>query len=201
MSLALFDFDGTITTRETMPDFVRRSVSRRRLLVGQLLLAPLVLGYKIGILSGTLIRRVIVRFAYSGIPASVPEAQGRDFAQSYLPNTLRGEAMQRIAWHKAQGHKVVVVSGGLEAYLEPWCDSHGVELICSSLQQSDGILTGRYEGRQCVLTEKARLVRERYDGDISDHLRVRRHAGGPDMLAIATKQYYQWQEVGVAGGR
>ncbi|ECP5059854.1 HAD family hydrolase, partial [Escherichia coli] len=55
MSLALFDFDGTITTRETMPDFVRRSVSRRRLLVGQLLLAPLVLGYKIGILSGTLI--------------------------------------------------------------------------------------------------------------------------------------------------
>ena len=100
MSLALFDFDGTITTRETMPDFVRRSVSRRRLLVGQLLLAPLVLGYKIGILSGTLIRRVIVRFAYSGIPASVLEAQGRDFAQSYLPNTLRGEAMQRIAWHK-----------------------------------------------------------------------------------------------------
>ncbi|MCV5387982.1 haloacid dehalogenase-like hydrolase, partial [Escherichia coli] len=97
MSLALFDFDGTITTRETMPDFVRRSVSRRRLLVGQLLLAPLVLGYKIGILSGTLIRRVIVRFAYSGIPASVLEAQGRDFAQSYLPNTLRGEAMQRIA--------------------------------------------------------------------------------------------------------
>ena len=63
MSLALFDFDGTITTRDTMPDFVRRSVSRRRLLVGQLLLAPLVLGYKIGILSGTLIRRVIVRFA------------------------------------------------------------------------------------------------------------------------------------------
>lgn len=69
-------------------------------------------------MSGTLIRRVIVRFAYSGIPASVLEAQGRDFAQSYLPNTLRGEAMQRIAWHKAQGHKVVVVSGGLEAYLE-----------------------------------------------------------------------------------
>ena len=202
MSLALFDFDGTITTRETMPDFVRRSVSRRRLLVGQLLLAPLVLGYKIGIVSGTLIRRVIVRFAYSGIPASVLEAQGRDFAQSYLPNALRGEAMQRIAWHKAQGHKVVVVSGGLEAYLEPWCDSHGVELICSSLQQSDGILTGRYKGRQCVLAEKARLVRERYD--LAAYPTIYAYGDTPedlDMLAIATKQYYQWQEVGVAGGR
>ncbi len=103
---------------------------------------------------------------------------------------------------QSAGHKVVVVSGGLEAYLEPWCDSHGVELICSSLQQSDGILTGRYEGRQCVLTEKARLVRERYDlatsiptiyayGDTPEDL---------DMLAIATKQYYQWQRVSMAAG-
>ena len=52
MSLALFDFDGTITTHETMPDFVRQSVSRRRLLLGNLVLAPLVLGYKLGLVSG-----------------------------------------------------------------------------------------------------------------------------------------------------
>ncbi|MBJ5275936.1 haloacid dehalogenase-like hydrolase, partial [Salmonella enterica subsp. enterica serovar London] len=93
-------------------------------------------------------------------------------------------------------------SGGREAYLEPWCDSHGVELICSSLQQSDGILTGRYEGRQCVLTEKARLVRERYD--LATYPTIYAYGDTPedlDMLAIATKQYYQWQEVGVAGGR
>ena len=148
------------------------------------------LGYKIGILSGTLIRRVIVRFAYSGIPASVPEAQGRDFAQSYLPNTLRGEGNAAHRMAQSAGHKVVVVSGGLEAYLEPWCDSHGVELICSSCNSRTESLTGRYEGRQCVLTEKACVgTVSAMTGDISDHLRVRRHAGGPDMLAIATKQY------------
>ncbi|WP_244579729.1 haloacid dehalogenase-like hydrolase, partial [Escherichia coli] len=87
-------------------------------------------------------------------------------------------------------------------WFEPWCDSHGVELICSSLQQSDGILTGRYEGRQCVLTEKARLVRERYD--LATYPTIYAYGDTPedlDMLAIATKQYYQWQEVGVAGGR
>ena len=125
MSLALFDFDGTITTHETMPDFVRQSVSRRRLLFGQILLAPLVLGYKLGIVSGTLIRRAIVRFGYSGVAVAMLESAGRDFARTYLPNVLRQEAMQRIAWHKAQGHKVVVVSGGLDAYLSPWCTLMG----------------------------------------------------------------------------
>src|SRR5690606_16557445 len=85
MAIALFDFDGTITTHETMPDFLRRSISRRRLLVGWLLLAPLVLGYKLRVISGTLVRRAVVRFGYSGVPASAVTAFGRDFAQNYLP--------------------------------------------------------------------------------------------------------------------
>ncbi|MFP1464004.1 haloacid dehalogenase-like hydrolase [Escherichia coli] len=72
-------------------------------------------------------------------------------------------------------------------------------LPCNS---RNGILTGRYEGRQCVLTEKARLVRERYD--LATYPTIYAYGDTPedlDMLAIATKQYYQWQEVGVAGGR
>ena len=202
MALALFDFDGTITTHETMPHFLRRSISRRRLLVGWLLLAPLVLGYKLRVVSGTFVRRAIVRFGYSGVAASAVAAFGRDFAQSYLPNVLRPEAMQRIAWHRAQGHKVVVVSGGLDAYLARWCDAQGLELICSSLQRRNGVLTGYYEGQQCVLAEKARRVRERYD--LRAFPEVYAYGDTPedrDLLGIATKKYYQWQEVGAAGGR
>ena len=202
MSLALFDFDGTITTHETMPDFVRQSVSRRRLLLGNLVLAPLVLGYKLGLVSGVLIRRVIVRFAYSGVPLATIESAGQAFARNYLPNALRPEAMERIAWHKAQGHKVVVVSGGLDAYLSPWCNEHGLELICSSLQHSQGVLTGRYLGQQCVLAEKARRVREGHD--LSAYSTVYAYGDTPedrDLLGIATKPHYQWQEVGVPVGR
>ena len=202
MALALFDFDGTITTHESMPDFRRRSISRHRLLVGWLLLAPLVLGYKVRLVSGTLVRRAIVRVGYSGVPALAVAMFGRDFAQSYLPNVLRPEAMQRIAWHKAQGHKVVIVSGGLDAYLAPWCDAQGLELLCSSLQCRNGVLTGYYEGQQCVLAEKARRVRERYD--LQAFPEIYAYGDTPedwDLLGIATKKYYQWQEVGAAGGR
>jgi HAD superfamily hydrolase (TIGR01490 family) len=201
-NLALFEFDGTITTHETMPDFVRRSVSRRRLFLGQFLLAPLVIGYKLGLVSGVLIRRVIVRFGYSGVAMATIEGAGHDFAQNYLPNVLRQEAMQCIAWHKAQGNTVVVVSGGLDAYLIPWCKEHGLELICSSLQHHQGVLTGRYSGQQCVLAEKARQVRENYD--LSSYTTIYAYGDTPedrDLLGLANKPYYQWQEVGTVGGR
>ena len=195
-TLALFDFDGTITTGESMPVFVRRSTTRARLLLGQVLLAPMVVGYKLGLVQGVLIRRVIVRMAYARLPAAQLQAAGVTFAQDYLTTVLRPEAMQRIAWHKAQGHGVAVVSGGLDVYLAPWCRAHGVELICSSLQHQDGLLTGRYEGEQCVLQEKARRVRERYD--LGAYAQVYAYGDTHEdqgLLDLATCRYYRGQEV------
>lgn len=197
MAIALFDFDGTITTQETMPDFLRRSVPRRRLVIGWLLLAPLVLGYRLGLVSGTLVRRAIVRVGYSGVPRSGLVASGRDFARDHLPAVLRPEAMQRIAWHKAQSHVVVVVSGGLDVYLGPWCEAQGLELLCSSLEHRGGLLTGRYEGKQCVREEKVRRVRGRYD--LAGFTEVYAYGDTPedhDLLGVATRTYYRWQEIG-----
>ena len=65
MDLALFDFDGTITTHETMPAFVRATVSRPRLVVGSVLLWPLIIGYPRGLVSGSRVRAAIVRIAYT----------------------------------------------------------------------------------------------------------------------------------------
>ena len=150
MDLALFDFDGTITDRETMPDFMYRAVRPRRLLLGKILLLPWMIGYKVGIVPGTSIRAAICLFGFWRVPATEVEAHGRKFAEQFLPTRLREEAMARIAWHKSRGDTVVVVSGGLNVYLAPWCKAQEDELVCSCLEQRHGRLTGRYRGRQCV---------------------------------------------------
>lgn len=200
--LALFDFDGTVTTTETMPGFVRCSVSRRRLLLGYLFLAPLIVGYKSRLVPGTLVRRAIVRYGYRGTAARALRERGLDFARNVLPATLRPEMMGRIAWHKEQGHRVVIVSGGLDVYLAPWCREHGLDLICSSLEEHDGLLTGRYLGKQCVLAEKARRVCERYD--VSSFVEIHAYGDTPEdreLLGIATHRYYRGERVEAAGGR
>lgn len=110
--------------------------------------------------------------------------------------------MSRIAWHKSQGHKVVVVSGGLDVYLEPWCKEQGLELLCSSLQQQGGILTGRYQGRQCVHAEKASAVQKHYN--LASCNTIYAYGDTPEdkhLLSLATKPYYRWQEVGARVGR
>lgn len=190
--LALFDFDGTITDRETMPDFMRRSVRRGRLRIGAVLLAPLVLGYRLRLVSGSLVRAAICRFGFWRVPVAELERQGEAFARDLLPGTLRPEAMARIEWHRARGDRIVVVSGGLDVYLRPWAQAHGLELLCSSLASRGGRLTGGYRGRQCVREEKARRVRVRYR--LADYGRVFAYGDTPEdreLLALADVPYYR----------
>lgn len=161
--LALFDFDGTITTRETFPDFMARAVPRRRLALGRVLFAPWVVGYRLGVVPVALLRTALVRYAFSGVPLAAVEAAGAALAADVLPGLVRPEVQARIDWHKARGDTVAVVSGGFDVYLAPWCRAQGLDWICSSLAVRDGRLTGRYAGAQCVADEKARRVRARYD--------------------------------------
>ncbi len=161
--LALFDFDGTITTRETFPDFIRRAIPPPRRALGTVLFAPLVVGYRLELVPVHALRTALVRYAFSGVPLAEVEAAGAALAAEVLPGLVRPAMQARIDWHRARGDTVVVVSGGFDVYLAPWCRAQGLDWICSSLAERDGVLTGRYAGAQCVADEKARRVRERYD--------------------------------------
>lgn len=195
MNLALFDFDGTITTRETFPDFIKLAMQPRRLALGKLLLAPLIIGYRLGIVPATLVRARIVKFAFDGVAEEGVRGAGEAFARDALPQLLRPAAMQRIQWHKARGDTVVVVSGGFDLYLSHWCGQHGLALVCSKLESAGGVLTGRYLGAQCAGAEKCRRVREHYDlagfprvyayGDTSEDLA---------MLEMAHEKYFRWRK-------
>ncbi|BFI94505.1 MAG: HAD family hydrolase [Rhodanobacter sp.] len=196
MNLALFDFDGTITTHETMPAFMRQAVTPLRRALGIPVFAPMLAGYKLGLVAGTTIRNAVTTFGFRGVPAVRVHAAGQRFAAEYIPAVLRPDAMQRIAWHRAQGDTVVLVSGGFDVYLAPWCRQHGLDLICSALETDGARLTGRYRGAQCVGEEKARRVRERYDLAAYEQCYAYGDTHEDEaMLALAQRRFYRGREI------
>ena len=190
MNLALFDFDGTLTTREMLPAFVYSAVPPMRLRIGKLLLAPWVVGYKLGWVSGISIRRKIAMVGFRGMTEADYLAAGERFALEALPPVLRPEVMARVAWHKARGDTVVIVSGAFDVYLSHWCRTHDLELICSRLEVQDGVLTGSYDGAQCVREEKPRRVRERYV--LEDFETVYAYGDTPEDFALLEIAGHRW---------
>lgn len=196
MNLALFDFDGTITHREMFADFIRFAVPRWRRWLGGFVFGPMYAGYKLGMVSGNTIRASVVKVGLRGMRVDHAREMGRRFSAEVLPAVLRPMALERIRWHRSQGDKIMVVSGALDIYLEHWCREHGLDLLCSRLEIANGMLTGRYDGLQCVGAEKSRRVREACEirrfpvvyayGDTHEDL---------DMLSMASRKFYRWQEM------
>lgn len=194
MDLALFDFDGTITDRESFPAFIRSAVPAGRLWLGSLILAPLILGYRLGLVSGVRVRAAIVRVAFRSTSSTDYQEAGQKFAREQIPAMLRPEALQRIAWHRARGDQVAVVSGAFDVYLEAWCQQQGLECLCSSLESRAERLTGRYAGAQCVGDEKVQRIRARFPLDQYPQI----HAYGDTvedlaMLELAQQRWYRWK--------
>jgi HAD superfamily hydrolase (TIGR01490 family) len=196
MNLALFDFDGTITHTDTFRPFIELAVGRRRRVLGGLMLAPVVAAYGLGYVPATRMRALAAFCGFRGRREDELDALGARYASTF-ESLVRTEALERIRWHRAAGDRVVVVSASLRPYLRAWCDTLGLELICTELESRGGVLTGRYLGGDCTGAEKARRVRVRYDlerypviyayGDThEDH----------ELLRLASKRYFRWREVG-----
>jgi HAD superfamily hydrolase (TIGR01490 family) len=196
MDLALFDFDGTITTRGTYPGFVRFAVPRVRQLVGGIGLSPLIAGYHGRIVSDETIRAAMSRVGFRGDDPHRLRRLGERYAQEVLPSLVRAAARDRIAWHQARGDRVVVVSAALDVYLEPWCHALGLDVVCTTLEIRNGRLTGRYAGGDCCGREKAVRVRERYaPGDYDAIFAYGDTEDDREMLEMADQRWFRWQQV------
>lgn len=196
MNLALFDFDGTITSSDTWTPFMRFAVPPARLIAGQVLLAPVFVGHRMGVISSSTGRQMATRVGFQGVPSSDVRQLGAQYAATMIPKTVRGLALERIGWHRSQGDDVVVVSASLDVYLSPWCETRGLDHICTTLEEQDGRLTGKYVGGDCSGREKVRRITERYD--LTRYLRVYAYGdSGEDreMLELAHKKFYRWREV------
>jgi phosphatidylglycerophosphatase C len=196
MDLALFDFDGTITIKGTYPGFVSFAVRPRRKIVGGIILSPLIVGYGGRVVSDRAIRKAMSRIGFWGEEPDRVRRLGERYAEEVLPSLIRPAAHERIAWHKARGDLVVVVSASLDVYVGPWCRTLGLDVICTQLEASGGRLTGRYLRSDCCGEAKATRIRERYA--LRDYGTIYAYGDTEEdrqMLEMADRKYFRWQEV------
>jgi len=191
LELALFDFDHTVTTCDTYGRFLRRVATPEQLAQAWWKVGPWLLAYRLKLISAARIRARVTRLAFSNRHSEDIATQAAGYARDVLPGVVRPQMLEQIRWHLQQRHTVVIVSGSLDLYLRPWCESLGLGLICNRLESHDGRLTGRYADGDCG-PRKVEHIRQRYD--LSRFQRI--HAYGDSredrpMLALAHDRWYR----------
>jgi HAD superfamily hydrolase (TIGR01490 family) len=158
--VAAFDFDCTLTRRDTLLPFLLHTLGAGAVARHALVLSPTLAAYALGLVNnGVAKERVLVR-CLGGKRWDELQQEAEQFALFVLPGLLREEAMQRLDWHKRQGHRCVVISASLELYVRPWAQRAGFdEVIATHLEtREDGRITGKLSGENCFGIEKTRRL-------------------------------------------
>jgi phosphatidylglycerophosphatase C len=191
--VAAFDVDGTLTKGDSVLPFLRRATGIGHL-VRAFAVRPL----------ATL--RAAVRRDRDGLKAlAIGALRGRRWAdlltlgEAYAveltTRRLRTDTVARLAWHREQGHRIVLVSASLRPYLVPLGIQLGVDaVLCCEIEVAAGIVTGRVDGLNCRGPEKLRRLLEWMTGQgLADRAEIWAYgdsAGDRELLAGATRSFF-----------
>lgn len=190
--IAFFDFDGTITTKDTLLEIFKYRHGKLKFYLGFLLSSPYLVAYKAGIISNQLAKEKTLKLFFGGMKAEVFNAFCEEFAANVIPSLLRQKALKEIDLLKQAGAEVVIVSASPENWLQPWCTALNLKLLATQLEVNNNKITGRIKGNNCHGEEKVRRIREAYN--LADYTTVYCYgdtSGDKPMLAMATHAFYQ----------
>jgi len=191
--LALFDFDGTLTTKDSLPDFIKFAVGAPSYYFGLLLLSPMLVAFKFKLIRNDIAKETFISHYFKGWDSAHFQRIADQYSIENIDKIIKPEAMKRIRWHQEEGHKVVIVSASMECWLKKWCAREHIELIATHLEISDGKLTGHFAGKNCHGDEKVNRIRLAINLSEFDYIFAYGDSSGDTaMLKLANESYYRY---------
>ena len=204
--IAAFDFDGTLTDGDTSLPFVSFALGKVALWRAVAAVAPLFFvdflravwrerqrhrKEKLGSVRGswvTLMHERILQRCFSNMSADRLRALGQQFVDHELDKFIRSAGLDRLEWHKRQGHCCVLISASIDVYLYPWGKKVGFDHVMGTeLELDDGnVITGRFAVEPCWGGAKVRRLLNQFGPREGYTLYVYGEgAGDRDLIAIA----------------
>ena len=156
-----FDFDGTITTKDTLLEFIRFSKGAMAFFLGFLLHTPYLILFKLGLYQNWKIKQRLFGYFFKGMDYKDFVKVGQDF-EPILEKMIRPKALKAIRSYSEKGIPVYIISASVSEWISPWAIKEGVNHIIGTKVEisSNGKLTGNFLSRNCYGEEKVRRLLE-----------------------------------------
>jgi phosphatidylglycerophosphatase C len=191
--LVLFDFDGTITTRDSFAEFLLFYKGRIKFLLGILILSPVIALYFLKLIPNWKGKQIVLRWFWGGTDLNEFNARCHEFSTRVLPKIIRPRALSIIREYlKSPNTTVAVVSASAENWIGPWCADMGIVCVATQLDVANGKLTGNICGANCYGPEKVKRIEKLFAlSEFDEIIAYGDSAGDREMFAIAHRHHYK----------
>lgn len=189
--LVLFDFDGTLTTKDTLLEFIKFYHGAFKFYLGLVVLSPVLVAMVLKLIKNWRAKELVLAWYFKGTDVDLFNEKCATFSATIVPSLIRPRGIEALKKYQQEGD-VTIVSASPENWVAPWCLSHNVPCIATRLEVQNNKLTGKISGKNCYGPEKVCRIKERYDLTGYDLIIAYGDSSGDsEMLALASEPYYR----------
>ena len=194
--LYCFDFDGTLTTSDTLLEFIKYAKGRSRFLMVFLMYSPLLVMMKLHLYPNWKAKQQIFAHLFADMRIEKFDALCRGFAEENQ-HLLRPKGITLVHEALVAGAQVFIVSASIDNWVRPFFDIRnlkGVQVLGTQIEVEDGKLTGNFKSNNCYGKEKVHRIAEVLKSFERSEYEIEAFGdsrGDKEMLAFADKGHFK----------
>jgi phosphatidylglycerophosphatase C len=190
--IVAFDFDGTLTIRDSFTAFLKWRAGPGRYAAGLVRLMPSAIAYLFHRDRGR-IKAAAVREYLRGVPRDRLEADARAFAEQFSRSLLRPDAVE--VWKRWRGDPVrlVIVTASPDIVVAPFARGLGADALIGTelLFDAQDRVAGGFATPNCRGPEKVVRLKAAFGPDVQIKAAYGDTSGDREMLAMAELPGYR----------
>ena len=189
-----FDFDGTLTTKDTLLEFIRFAKGSGQMFCGFLLFSPLLILMKLHLFPNWKVKQKIFSYFFKGMKIDDFNALCTRFAERNK-HLLRPAGIEKVKQAIAEEHTtVLIISASIDNWVRPFFDEidKKIQVLGTQIETKEGRLTGQFTSKNCYGEEKVNRLTALYPHREAYYLIAFGDSrGDKELLAFADKGFYK----------
>lgn len=190
--LYLFDFDGTLTYKDTMFLYLK-FYNSSKFIFQFVKHIPLFILLKLKLANAEKVKKNFIASVLKGESRTKIEEQSQLFFEKYYPEIIRENALEFIKNIDREHTESYIVSASLDIWVKPFADRFKMKLLATQAEFKNDIFTGNFTGINCNGDEKVCRIEQAVHGKKFDKkIAFGDTSGDRPMLNWADEGHYQF---------
>ena len=156
--LYCFDFDGTLTYKDTMFLYLK-FYNPSKFNVQFLKHIPLFTLLKMNLLDAEKVKKSFISSILKGQSKNQIEKKSLQFFDEYYPQIFRENALEFINNVDRSQTDCYIVSASLDIWVKPFAEKFGMKLLATQAEFKEEVFTGNFLGKNCNGLEKVNRIK------------------------------------------